>query len=257
MNMPAKIEYIKNPKNRELPVAELDHFAKELDVAEIKEFEALLANDPDFKEEVKAHAYARISIQQEGNKLLKEKLNQMGQKIQQEKGKRRIVYFRAIAAVFLVLISSILLIKYISDPEYLDGKARKPLYERELEAPGPPGLRGSTYNLSWNQGVSDYDKGDYQAAINSWQTLSKDTIDSELWFYLGACNIMLEEVDSAHFYLNKVEPASFYYYQAKWYQAILYIKAGNQEAARPLLEILKSESRKYGSFAEDILETLN
>ena len=65
------------------------YFAKELDVAEIKEFEALLANDPDFKEEVKAHAYARISIQQEGNKLLKEKLNQMGQKIQQEKTSRR------------------------------------------------------------------------------------------------------------------------------------------------------------------------
>ena len=31
MNMPAKIEYIKNPKNRELTSAELDRFAQELD----------------------------------------------------------------------------------------------------------------------------------------------------------------------------------------------------------------------------------
>ena len=31
MNMPAKIEYIKNPKNRELTSAELDRFAKELE----------------------------------------------------------------------------------------------------------------------------------------------------------------------------------------------------------------------------------
>ena len=31
MNMPVKVEYFKNPKNRELTQAELDQFAQELD----------------------------------------------------------------------------------------------------------------------------------------------------------------------------------------------------------------------------------
>lgn len=31
MNMPVKVEYFKNPKNRDLTPAELDAFAKELD----------------------------------------------------------------------------------------------------------------------------------------------------------------------------------------------------------------------------------
>ena len=83
-------------------------------------------------------------------------------------------------------------------------------------------------------------KENYSEAIEVWNELTRDTLDSEKWFYMGASYIMLEQIDSAHHYLEKVDFESFYFYKAQWYQALLYIKHNQKDKAEPLLETLES-----------------
>ena len=117
-------------------------------------------------------------------------------------------------------------------------------------------MRSATDNEIWNEGVTYYQNEKYTEALEAFRKMSRDSVDSEKWFYLGACNIMINEVDSAHHYLSKVDSDSFYFFKAQWYQALLYLKDQRKENARPLLESLKSESKEFGESAENMLKTL-
>ena len=239
------------------------YFNKELDPQELAEFEARLASDSDFAETVTLMAKGMIALKQEGDTLLKARLREQGYKLRQQKKIRPFFRYQSIAAVLLVLISSVAIIRYVlpdKESEILDGKARtqpQPFaFNQHFDAPGAPGMRSATDNEIWNQGVTYYQAEKYTEALESFSKMSKDSVDSEKWFYLGACNIMINEVDSAHHYLSKVDSDSFYFFKAQWYQALLYLKNDQKDEAKPLLESLKIESKEFGESAGNMLNTL-
>jgi hypothetical protein len=47
-----------------------------------------------------------------------------------------------------------------------------------------------------------------------------------------------------------------YQSQSRWYLALVHLKEGNEEAARPLLEELAGKPGKFGKLAKELLEEM-
>jgi tetratricopeptide (TPR) repeat protein len=106
---------------------------------------------------------------------------------------------------------------------------------------------------------SAYEKGKYSSALNEFLEIKKENPDNPApYFYAGICQIELNRPEEAIRLFREVQDldTSKYTIPSMWYEALSYLKTGNQEEAAHLLTALSTKDSSYAQKAQEIIKTL-
>ena len=198
-------------------------------------FEYHLQNNPKFAEDLIIHKNILRGIANQAELDFKKDLDLIHNEVIQPKGKNRKLWPAiAIAASFALLIGFGMW--YLSDrPD-----APKQLFV-EFYQPANISLitRNGTVDAQLAKAEKFYKEGDYAAALPAFlQKTEKDTNDVRLLMAVGICYLELGEhekgVGQFAQIFNSKDP--FFSDLAKWYTAMAYLKKGEPEKAKGLLQ---------------------
>jgi len=104
----------------------------------------------------------------------------------------------------------------------------------------------------------EYDKGNYERSIQIFEQIEiSDENKFEIWLYGGNAYLSLNRLNEAKNSFNNIIEANFEFVNdAKWYLSLCYIKEGNVELAKPLLQEVKESGRAQYKEAEELLNEL-
>lgn len=109
------------------------------------------------------------------------------------------------------------------------------------------------------QGLASFNKQEFKIAVRNFSMLLENNPeDVNAQFYLALSYYNLNNVSRSLGYLDKVLKNSndAFYPEAQWYQALIYLKNGNRENARRILENIVSEKGFYFRRAQEKLKEL-
>jgi tetratricopeptide (TPR) repeat protein len=146
-------------------------------------------------------------------------------------------------------IGSIALVSYLT---FFRGPSLDQLYSKYYsvyQADIPVSSRGTEQtdlNLEFEQGIIEYNKGDFQKSLDFFQNaLYDEGKDPVISFFAGLACMEIKQFEKAIGYLNITKEAdSLYSTKATWYIALSYLKLGEIEKASEQLDELIEE----GSF---------
>ena len=104
-----------------------------------------------------------------------------------------------------------------------------------------PGLitaMSATDNYAFEKAMIDYKSGDYDAAIQAWDSLQKaQPANDTLNYFLGVAHLANEQAAKAANYLKKVTASEgFFTADAHWYLSLALLKEGKREEAAAVLQ---------------------
>lgn len=163
-----------------------------------------------------------------------------------------------IAAAILILLAGI----WVFQPQTTDSSA---LFTENFQAYPPPArLRGeSTQNQIWDAARTAYLQQDYTQAAQQFEALlAQDSIQQPLYlvhFYAGISQLAQfpPQLPAAIDHLRFVAATDSDYYQpSQWYLALAYLRNGEEDKAKALLEKMAAEGSYRKSAVEGLLEEL-
>jgi tetratricopeptide (TPR) repeat protein len=141
-------------------------------------------------------------------------------------------YWAAAAAVLVLIISVTWLLTRPTENE----KIYSELFQAD---PGLITSMGATEDYVFNHAMVDYKSGNYNKAISSWESLRKQSPNSDtLNYFLGVAWMADDKAAESVPFLEKVvsQSESSFREDAVWYLALAYIRLDSKEKAVSLLE---------------------
>lgn len=223
----------------------------ELNEQEKALFDEWYASDPAFRDEADEAQRLRNAILADR----KEKLKQVFQSIEQDYHRKRLSVWRyAIVASVLLMLGFVLYLTMVSPPlsdEQLYAQHFEP-YKNVLH----PLERGETNLSSEAIAFQNYEHGKYDIASRQFDSLYTATETPYLLFYQGVSAMELGDFQQAESLLLAHQFAKDdFYHQNQWYLALLYIKQGEKQKAKPLLEQV-AQSKFNAERAKELLKNL-
>ena len=224
------------------------YLAQQLSEDEAKAFETRAQTDPEFAEEVILHTLARKEMEAAVEADLRERLRGNFDKareanvISMQSTRRQ---WFSIAAVIILLIASIPLIRLILQPGYIESND---IYADHFEAPvlKALGTRGqgdenedekwSTYQDIWNQAILAINQKEFGQAIQHLEALEKDSdfmakFNSTIHYQLGVVWLLNEDPQKAITYFDQVDNESVRSGDAHWFKGMAYLKLDRRSEA--------------------------
>ena len=207
-------------------IDQFDKYAEdEMRAEERRDFEALLASDPEVKDQFKAFEQAVEAIKIEGIK------SEMGDIIAKNSKKTKVRWLVPLAAAASVIIGTFyfLLSNHIT--------TRDVHRVTELQA-----------------GLTFYSQGNYEKAILTFEQagVKSDT----LYFYQALSSLSLNKTDDALRGFNRITEKSIFYQQVLWYKGLTYLAKDEANAAKSIFAEIPETSFLYNE-ASQILDQLN
>jgi len=108
------------------------------------------------------------------------------------------------------------------------------------------------------QALSEYDRANYAGSIEIFNKMSDNSENKiSIWMYKGNAYLHEGEVESAKImFQNIINEMAGFEIHAKWYLSLCYIKNGEYENAKPLLEEIKDFGKYKSEEAGKILSKL-
>ena len=215
-------------------------------------------NDPDFKKELDLQSDLMQSFKAEGRAQMKSQLQSFENKIQQDTKPQ--VASRFSIGRILAVAASIALLVVAGYWAINRAPSNEQLFAQHFEsypnivAPLDKGIPDEDPVAAAYQ---TYELGNYADASKLLSALPEQNQTSI--FYRGLCELSLNNTAAALQLLDQVnDRTSTVYYPALWYKALTYIKQGNIEKSKPLLQSIQSESNipRLKNKAEKLLEEL-
>ena len=110
--------------------------------------------------------------------------------------------------------------------------------------------------LNWIEGVMAYQRKEYAAARSSWEKSLAlgEQAPFLLHFYIGQCDMALGDFNPAReAFAHVLDTRNDIHPLARWHMALASLSLGDDEAARPHLQILVEEGRYHAQDAADLL----
>ena len=236
----------------------IDRYLKgELTPEEMDDFEQRLRSDKEFADQVatqtQAHYVARGSARDELRKELKERFRQTHAESVQPKPSTRPLYLFLLGAAAAIAI--LMLWVFTSQPP------EQALFAQHFELPAPPSSRGEPTDTLWNSAISAYDQGAYERAAAAFDAVASDPFGPKkpaASLFAGISYLMTDNGTEALNRFRKIDPGSSYYQDALWYEALVYVKLGDQAMAQQALRKILEQARHYKKKeAREILDQLN
>ncbi len=214
----------------------------QMQTAELEEFEQQLANTPELEEEVRLFEVALQSIQQQG---LKNKLAAIHEEVADTGRSSRIYWVGIAASVSLIAFIAYFLLFNTPSEKALFAKNFSP-YENIVTARGSGQL---------NAAMVYYSTGQYEKAINEFESVLTDSVNHQVLFYKGISHLAINQADQAIPIFKSLDGSTFHQ-QARWYLGLAYLASDQTALARETFIAIGPEDYQY-SAAQSILKHFN
>lgn len=234
------------------------YFDAELSEEEIKNFSLRVEVDDAFKSLVQREKIIIGAIRNQGLLDNLQYLKSVEEKIQGNQTQlgltpNRTWYYYAAAAVVTLLIAVTFLLPKEASNDELFAKYFT-TYPNLFE----PTMRGSDRVSKRTEAFQAYERKDYQSAATLLTALLEEKRDSEVLLILGNTNLMLGDTRKAQEnFLTLINEFDDFDIPAKWYLSLCYLKSGDTENARKLLQELGRLEVSYASRAKELLEKVD
>lgn len=237
------------------------YFDRELTEAEMAEFQDRLTKDQSFKSLVEQEKILIAQIRKEGLKKdlnylrsLEKTLNKPTAKISFT-GRMIWQYSAAAAVIAVVAIVGLWFYSPHETSEDLFQAYFKP-YANVFE----PGVRSldSLNTTPRLEAFQAYEQGDYEKAATLFTALNKQKPEPGILLLLGNSNLKLGNIDEAeNNFITLSKDFDELDLQAKWYLSLCYLKKGDKERARQILNELGGTEVSYAEKAKELLKKVN
>jgi FimV-like protein len=222
--------------------------------AEKKNFEAKLVSDPEFKKEFEEYLHIVNGICEYEKEQIKAHMKDASHRqLEAHSTWRSMRGVAAAAAVILILVIPGYVIFRMTTST---SRLAKEYY---IEDPGLPVVMGASTHSLLDQAMIEYKDKEFNKALEKLNMLlgSKPGNDT-LNYYAGLCSYEINQNDNAISFFSKVgDPASAFYFQAKYNLALALIKKGDQETAcKALQEVANGAAGSLKDKASELLNKL-
>lgn len=202
------------------------------------EFDARLSDDVSLQAKLSELQLLMVGVNEA---VLQEKLAAFHQEIPAREKEYRIghrktsslkTWLIAASILFIAGVGGWLLLQRDSSEEELFATYFKP-------DPGLITAMSATDNYAFEKAMIDYKKGDYNIAIQAWDSLQKQQpANDTLHYFLGVAHLAKENSKEAITHLQKVtaSPSSFFKGDAYWYLGLALLKEGKKEEAKAAIQ---------------------
>lgn len=248
-----------NQDNKEDRV--LKYLDGELSENEKQLFEKELKTDNELNELYKVHQEINKYINDREAHTIKAKLAEARIRYDnRELKKKKLKRFYRAAAIFIVLVSVAGIIFWLtnSDTPLTNNELYSQYYttySTTIEYRNDTSVLTGDYYIA----LSEYDKGAYeQALIYFEEIIQKEQNGSSAQFFAGICCMEMGEFDRAIQYFKATINSNntLFIDQARWFLALCYVRTGDIEKARSILNDLSQISRFKQTEVLELLEHL-
>lgn len=216
----------------------------ELQEEERGRFEKMIQEDPEFAEEVNLaitlDARFKVEKKQHWQSLLaKGEASDPVPEVDNQAKIRRLRWVRSVAAILLVALLASLLFLYLNPSSDIDVLANRQLTN---PYPDPVVLMGpEEVTQDQNLYIRAYSEKEYEQGIAPLERLiEKNQEDPELYFYLALCQLYQSKPDYekaiSNFEESRRLKEAIYGPRADWFISLAYIKSGQLDQAKVLLQ---------------------
>jgi len=121
--------------------------------------------------------------------------------------------------------------------------------------PGLPTPMSETSNYNFYDGMVDYKMGKYEIALEKWNNVTQGIGLDTLSYYRGIASLNAEDADKAIENLSAVPDSSSFSDKAKWYTLSIYIKTGEFDKAKKLINEIPSNINPKYEAIKSLLES--
>jgi tetratricopeptide (TPR) repeat protein len=234
------------------------YFDSELSAEELSYFNARVEHDENFKALFQREKVIIGAIRNQGliDNLLY--LKNIEEKIQGNQshpiadGIKGWYYYAAAAVVALLVAVTFLLPGQESNDELFTAYFTP--YPNVVE----PTLRGNDLTTDRTEVFQAYENKDYQNAAAGFQAMMNVKEEPGILLLLGNSNLMLGKSEEAQEnFITLIRNYDDFDLQAKWFLSLSYLKSGDTENARKILEELGETEVSYASRAKELLEKVD
>ncbi len=230
-----------------------DYFSRELTLDEKKDFNTLLNNDVEFKEEYDFQLNLKKALKNKERSRLKEKLIGYETSINKKENRRRFNFNRMSIAASVVFILGIGWIGYKSTSRlgYDDYYNQYPNTVVNI-------TRSDSDQTLERKAFVAYESGDLVSAIKYFNELKSNEDLDYLSFYLGQSYLKQNDLDNAVEYFEQtIAKDKVFVAESHWYIALAYLKNNDKTNAKKHLEKLIINYSYMNSEAKILLEDIN
>jgi tetratricopeptide (TPR) repeat protein len=233
------------------------YYAHKLSKVEQEEFEKKVKEDKEFRYEVKAYLTARKAVELKADERLRNKLNQIGNKMfEKQKPTRTGKLIKmppwkfAVAAAAALIIVSVFTIYIIGNNKLTTGKIIAQYYAK----PDPSdyvtrdvSLHPAKADLLWDKALSNINNKQYDEVLSVIDTImhlkSGNVGQSTLHYFQGYCYFQTKQYEKAIQSYSSIKAASHFYFEARMNSSLAYLKTNNvPEAKNTLTSLMRSDS---------------
>ena len=233
------------------------YFDSELNDAELKNFTLRMESDENFKSLVEQEKVLISAIRYEGAVSSLKYLEDLELKLQKEtpillsSGSTKWYYYAAAAAVGIIVVAAVFMNTFKDRPDELFQAYFTP-YPNMFE---PTTRSNESVDSKRKEAFQAYERGDYQKAAALFKDLLSDNKEAGMMLLLGNSNLILGHVDEAkENFITLNKDFDELDMQAKWYLSLCYLKSGETEKARAILNELGDTEVSYATKARELLE---
>lgn len=183
-------------------------------------------------------------------------LKQVEKNLAEPKSKQSInrwYFYAAAACITLLVVAGIIFPIDNSSPEKLYADYFTP-YPNVFE----PTVRDNSLTDHRKEAFVAYENGDYQRAVELFMLLQRENSNPGVLLLLGNANLMLGNTTDAKQNFNElIMRYDDLDLQAKWFLSLSYLKSGEVEQARKLLEELGNTEISYAKNAKELLQKVD
>ena len=233
------------------------YFDSELNEEEMKTFSLRIEVDETFKSLVQREKVILGAIRNQGLLDNLQYLKSVEEKIQGNQvftGRSRNWYYYAAAAVVTIMLAVTFLLPSFEESSDDLFATYFTAYPNVFEAT----LRGTATTTKRTEAFQAYESKAYKKAVVLFGELLQVHKDEEVLLLLGNSNLMLGEVQKAEEnFVTLISEFDNLDIPAKWYLSLCYLKSGETEKARNLLEELAGTDNSYAPRAKELLERVD
>lgn len=234
------------------------YFDQELSDQEITSFNQRLESDSNFKALFDREKMLIHSIRYEGLRNDLGVLKQIEKRASQNNPPTKSLrldswYFKAAAVIIIVVIAGRVLLPRQEDSEELFQNYFKP-YPNTFE----PTLRGSDDVTQRSEAFLAYEQHNYQKAVEGFNEILKNGNEPAVLLLAGNANLALGNVEEAkNNFRILIKDFDDLDTQAKWFLSLCYLKEGDIDQAKMMLEELGGTEIFYADKAKELLKKVD
>jgi hypothetical protein len=219
----------------------------DLSDSELKEFEARLAYDSEFKDDFDQYEALEEGIKAHFRNKLKSKLQEMDKLMDAPARKR--TYSRRIL-IWSSSIAACLLIGVLLVQKFSPNKYTQITEEYWPEEPGLPVKMSS--KGKYDEAMNAYKLDDYDKANSLLEKISSDTSI----YFQGVIAFKLNDYKASKGFFNQIEKGSLYFSIAQFRLGLILLSEGDLSSAKRILNTQKLENQIFTKESKEILKKI-